>query len=623
MLEAGTVVGSYRVDRLLGRGGMAVVYRARHVELGRQVALKLIAAELGSDPEFAARFRREGRIQASLEHPNVVTVYDAGESEHGLFIAMQLVAGSTLAELLGERALGAAQALALLGQAADALDAAHAAGLVHRDVKPQNVLVGNSDDAYVGDFGLTRVGGAEGVTATGKLVGTISYLSPDVIRGAEATPASDRYSFAAMAFESLTGTVVFPRRTEAAILYAHAAEPPPRISRRREELPEALDEIFANGLSKAPGERPGTATALVDAVDEALDTAGAGELGPPPPPGMAAMDGTTAEPIPVLAPPADRPPAGRRTALWLAGAALLGAAAAGAFAAAVGGGDGSAAPGAPELRPGAVALGSDLADPGRALDCRGHPPQPGSPSCATVQAELPDGTLVVPEDGVIRRWAVRSAAGELRLSVVRPRGTPFQVARSRNEFLDDDSTHVFETNLAVERGDLVGLVVIPGSGVGLRAGVDGAVARRWTPSLAEGEPEDVEGEELLLWAEYYPGGRHPLPRQVTGPEAADLPRGEAVRRERLRFADGRPVEVALVRLGTGFALDQFLGGRRTARIGVPGWRGPGGRVIKFDVYVDEAEPAVLYANVEYANEESERILHHYYAGYAGEFELVE
>ncbi len=110
---------------------------------------------------------------------------------------------------------------------------------------------------------------------------------------------------------------------------------------------------------------------------------------------------------------------------------------------------------------------------------------------------------------------------------------------------------------------------------------------------------------------------------MTGPEAADLPRGEVVRRERLRFADGRPVEVAIVRLGTRFALDQFMGGRRTARIGVPGWRGPGGRVIKFDVYVDESEPAALYANVEYANEESERILHHYYVGYAGEFELVE
>ena len=125
-------------------------------------------------------------MQASIEHPHVVTVYEAGESEHGLFLAMRLVSGSALATLMRERALDARRALALLSQVADALDVAHADGLVHRDVKPQNVLVGESDDAYLGDFGLTRVGGADGVTATGNLVGTLSYLAPEVIRGGEA-----------------------------------------------------------------------------------------------------------------------------------------------------------------------------------------------------------------------------------------------------------------------------------------------------------------------------------------------------------------------------------------------------------------------------------------------------
>jgi serine/threonine protein kinase len=203
-LRAGTVVGGYLIEGVLGRGGMATVYSARHGEHGRRVALKVLAGDRYDDPEFIARFRREGRLQASIEHPHVITIFEAGESEHGLFLAMRLVSGSALATLMHERALDARRALALLRQVADALDVAHAGGLVHRDVKPQNVLVGDSDDAYLGDFGLTTLGGADGVTATGKLVGTISYLAPEVIRGAEAVPASDRYAFAAMAFECLT-----------------------------------------------------------------------------------------------------------------------------------------------------------------------------------------------------------------------------------------------------------------------------------------------------------------------------------------------------------------------------------------------------------------------------------
>src|SRR5439155_19812545 len=158
------------------RGGMAVVYSARHQNVDRQVALKVLAEELSSSPEFVDRFRREGRLQASLDNPHAVTVYEAGESEHGLYLAMQLVPGPTLALLFQERALDAARGLALLGQVGDALDAAHAAGLVHRDVKPQNVLVGNSEDAYLGDFGLVREGGG-GFTSTGRLIGTIAYLA--------------------------------------------------------------------------------------------------------------------------------------------------------------------------------------------------------------------------------------------------------------------------------------------------------------------------------------------------------------------------------------------------------------------------------------------------------------
>src|SRR3954451_14331246 len=258
-VDQGTVVAGYTIEGILGGGGMSVVYSARDRELDRLVALKLLDAELGTDPAFVARFRREGRLQGSLAHPNIVTVYDAGESESGLYLALRLVPGATLAALMEEHALDAARALTLLRQVAEALDAAHAAGLVHRDVNPQNVLVGAGDHAYLGDFGLTRIGGAGGVTATGHILGTIAYLAPEVVRGDEATPASDRYAFAAMVFECLTATRIFPRRTEAAVLFAHTSEPPPRISARRAELPPALDVVFEHALAKEPGTRPATA----------------------------------------------------------------------------------------------------------------------------------------------------------------------------------------------------------------------------------------------------------------------------------------------------------------------------------------------------------------------------
>ena len=363
-LDAGTVVGSYRIEGVLGRGGMATVYAARHIEHGRRVALKLLAEELSADPEFVARFRSEGRLQASLEHPHVVTVYEAGESEHGLYLALRLVAGPTLATLMQERALDAAHSLALLREVADALDAAHAAGLVHRDVKPQNVLVGDFDDAYLGDFGLTRLGGASGVTATGKLVGTIAYLAPEVIRGGEARPAADRYALAAVAFECLTGTVVYPRRTEAAILFAHTSEPPPRASARRPELPESLDEVFERALSKEPADRPESAAALLTETAVALEQAGDGPRGPPPPPGATALEDKTVEPLPLRAQPATGRPLGRRLAPWLIGAALVGAGLAiGAAALVDDDGDASSVPAT--LR-GAQILGSDLSEPGRA-----------------------------------------------------------------------------------------------------------------------------------------------------------------------------------------------------------------------------------------------------------------
>jgi hypothetical protein len=624
-LKSGTVVGAYVVEGVLGRGGMATVYSARHLEHDRRVALKVLVGERSGDPEFAARFRREGRLQASIEHTHVVTVFEAGESEHGLFLAMRLVSGSTLATLMQERALDSQRALALLHQVADALDAAHAGGLVHRDVKPQNVLVGESNDAYLGDFGLTRLGGADGVTVTGSLVGTISYLAPEVIRGEEAVPASDRYAFAAMAFECLTGTVVYPRRSEAAILFAHTSEPPPRATRRRAELPRALDAIFERALSKDPGERPESSATIVQQISEAIERAGLAALGPPPPPGAAALEEHTVEPLPLVVPSASGRRPRWRPSAWLVGAALAVAAVAAGVGASVGDRDELEAAAAPAPLTGTQVLGSDLAEPGRALDCEGHNPEAGSPGCTIVQSALPEQALVVPEDGVIRRWSVRSAQGELALAVVRPRGDEtFQVARSRNEFVGNGGVHLFETNLAVERGDVVGLVVLPGSAAGARPDVDGARTTRWTPYVNNGKRLDRGfANELLMRVEYVRGGQQRLPDQVTGAAAVDVKPGRVLKRRRLRFTNGRPVEIALVSLGDRFALDEFLEGRRTARIDVPTDFRPGeGRIVSLVVHVPPATPEALEIAIEYARTDSARLLSHFYGAFPHEFEFV-
>jgi Protein kinase domain len=628
LVQRGTIVGSYRIEGILGRGGMGVVYSARHVSLDRRVALKVLADELSSSEEFVERFRREGRLQASLEHPHAVTVYEAGESEHGLYLAMRLISGPTLAHLIEERALDCNRALALLGQVAEALDAAHAAGLVHRDVKPQNVLVGDSDDAYLGDFGLVRLGGAAGITATGRLLGTVAYLAPEVIRGREALPASDRYAFAAMAFECLTGSVVYHRGTVAAVMYAHTNELPPRISQCRRELPQSLDEVFAQALSKDPGTRQASARKLIDTIATSLDRAGLNALGPPSTP-IAALDGTTVEPEVGIR--ERSAPAPRRMARWLAAAALAGAGIAlGASALLRGGRSHPSVEGAPRLLAGAQALGSDLSSPGRTLDCHGHqPPGPNSPSCTIMQTGLARSTLVVPEDGVIRRWEVRSARGELSLAVLRLKSSSsaLQVARSQNEFAENDGVYSFPTDLAVERGDHVGVVLVAGSGIGLRTGGRGARTDRWIPRLQGATPAKLFGpgtgfdDEVLLRVEYVPGAQQQLPHQVTSSAAARLPAGRIVSHSGpMRLKDGRQVEVDVVAVAGRLVLDELVNRRRSARIDLPGYRSDG-RIITYQVNVDDTGEGVeVYT--EYVGQDSTRILAHYYAGNPTKFEFV-
>ena len=333
MLRSGETLAGYRIDQVLGSGGMGVVYRATQLSLGRDVALKVLAPHLSADPEFRERFRREAALQARLEHPHVVTVYEAGESEEGLFLALRLVDGTDLRRLIESGELGAARALALLEQVASALDAAHEQGLVHRDVKPQNVLVDGRDHAYLADFGLTRSSGSRVLTQTGTYLGSLDYVAPELVRGEPFTAASDLYAYAAVLYESVAGDVPFPRDTEAALLYAHLSEPPPRLSERRPELPAALDAVLARGLAKDPGDRYANAGELARAAREALERTvaaiaeGPAAAGAPAPAGSAARgfgetiaDGALLRRAPVVAVEPER---GRPAAYAIAAVVVL------------------------------------------------------------------------------------------------------------------------------------------------------------------------------------------------------------------------------------------------------------------------------------------------------------
>ena len=270
MLENGTKVAGYEIEGILGHGGMGVVYEARQLALGRKVALKILAGTLGMDPSFKERFRNEGRIQAAIDHPHIVTVFEAGEWEDSLFIAMRLVRGPNLKEMIIARELEGARTLRILRPIAEALDAAHEAGLIHRDIKPQNILVGSRDRAYLADFGLTKGIDDAGLTQTGQFVGTIDYISPEQIRGETTTSACDIYALAAVLYECLTGAVPYPKPSDAAVMYAHLSEPPPLVTEQRPELPPNLDEVICKAMDKDPGARHPTASAMIDDAEKAL-----------------------------------------------------------------------------------------------------------------------------------------------------------------------------------------------------------------------------------------------------------------------------------------------------------------------------------------------------------------
>jgi serine/threonine-protein kinase len=234
--RVGSTLAGYRLGERLGRGGMGVVYRAEHLRLGRPAAVKVVLPELADDPDFRARFEREARIAATLEHPHVVAVYDAGEAQGTLYLAMQLIEGGDLAaELRARGTLEPERALRLCEQVAEALDAAHARGLVHRDVKPANILL-DHQGAYLSDFGLVKHG--EATTRTGNVVGTIHYAAPEQIEGRELDGRADQYALACILHQCLSGAPPFERDSDVATMQAHLRDVPPRISERRPGCPE-------------------------------------------------------------------------------------------------------------------------------------------------------------------------------------------------------------------------------------------------------------------------------------------------------------------------------------------------------------------------------------------------
>jgi CHASE2 domain-containing sensor protein len=255
VLDPEAVIAGYRIEQLIGRGGMGVVYEAVQLSLGRPVALKLIRPVFAENSVARERFKRESRLAASIEHPNVIPVYEAGEYEGVLFIAMRLVDGQDLASLITLGVLDPARASELVVQIAAALDAAHAAGLVHRDVKPGNILISSDEageHAYLTDFGLTkRLDAVDGLTTPGRFIGTIDYMSPEQIRGGEVGPASDVYSLGCVVYHALGGRPPFDHESDADVLAAHLHEPPPNLP---PDL-EPLEPVLARALTKDAADR--------------------------------------------------------------------------------------------------------------------------------------------------------------------------------------------------------------------------------------------------------------------------------------------------------------------------------------------------------------------------------
>ncbi|MZF86136.1 serine/threonine-protein kinase [Streptomyces sp. SID5643] len=280
----GQQIAGYRIEQEIGRGGMAVVYRARDLRLERTVALKLLAPELARNDTFRRRFTHESRAAAAIDHPHIVPVFEAGETDGVLYIAMRYVAGSDLRHVLDrEGPMPPVTAVRVAAQVASALDAAHDHGLVHRDVKPGNILVSRGTDSdhpehvYLTDFGLTKKSlSLTGFTTVGQFVGTLDYVSPEQISGKPVDARCDVYGFACVVFETLAGHPPFLRDDDMALLWAHQYDEPPPVTEDRPDLDPRVDPVFAQALAKIPDDRYPSCLAFVAALRAATTGGGKG-----------------------------------------------------------------------------------------------------------------------------------------------------------------------------------------------------------------------------------------------------------------------------------------------------------------------------------------------------------
>jgi serine/threonine-protein kinase len=356
-LAPGTEIAGCRIEAVTGRGGMGVIYRATDLRLDRPVALKLIAGDRARDESFRVRFERESRLTAAIEHPNVIPVYGAGEEDGQLYLVMRWVAGTDLRDLLGrEGRLAPSRAASIVAQVAAGLDAAHAAGLVHRDVKPANVLLAASGHVYLSDFGITRlVDGETRVTDSGEWVGTVDFMAPEHLEGRPTDARSDVYALGCVLYTALTGTPPFRRETVAQTIAAHLRDRPPRVSQAAPGIPAELDRVVWRALAKAPEDRYPSAgdlgrAALAAARGEAITEAERSVARGPAAPAETATRGlepAVTGPAPTRVIPAPPPPPKKvhraRPRRWVVALAALTAAAAGvggiALATSAGGGD--------------------------------------------------------------------------------------------------------------------------------------------------------------------------------------------------------------------------------------------------------------------------------------------
>ncbi|MCZ0731248.1 serine/threonine-protein kinase [Mycolicibacterium iranicum] len=269
-LPLGTMFGRYRLVGLLGRGGMGEVYEAHDTEKNRTVALKILRDQFAHDDSFRARFLRESQAAAVLQEPHVIPIHDWGDVDGNLFIDMRMVDGQTMYELVRRNPLDPERAVKLIEQVAAALDAAHAAGLIHRDVKPQNIIVTAADFVYLVDFGIVETQGDARLTVDGTHIGSLAYMAPERFNESPSTPASDIYSLACVLYEALTSSTPFRSDSIQSLITSHLLSPPPRASAVDARVPQSLDEVIARGMAKHPEDRYASAGAMARAARRAL-----------------------------------------------------------------------------------------------------------------------------------------------------------------------------------------------------------------------------------------------------------------------------------------------------------------------------------------------------------------